>query len=82
MILVTGATGNVGSETVRLLRQRAWPVRALVRSPDKAAGRAEAGAEIARGRSGGAAHHRRGDEGRHGCGAGQPGPAAAGVERH
>lgn len=31
MILVTGATGNVGSETVRLLAERELPVRALVR---------------------------------------------------
>ena len=31
MILVTGATGKVGSEAVRLLRRRELPVRALVR---------------------------------------------------
>ncbi|MGH3122732.1 MAG: NAD(P)H-binding protein [Streptosporangiaceae bacterium] len=37
MILVTGATGKVGSEAVRLLRQREIPVRALVRNPEKAA---------------------------------------------
>jgi uncharacterized protein YbjT (DUF2867 family) len=36
MILVTGATGNVGSEAVRLLTGRRQPVRALVRSPGKA----------------------------------------------
>ena len=36
MILVTGATGNVGSETVRLLSARGEPVRALVRSRDPA----------------------------------------------
>ena len=47
MILVTGATGKVGSETVRLLRQREMPVRALVRNPEKAAALAQAGAEIA-----------------------------------
>lgn len=47
MILVTGATGKTGSEAVRLLRQRAIPVRALVRNPAKAAALAEAGAEIA-----------------------------------
>jgi uncharacterized protein YbjT (DUF2867 family) len=49
MILVTGATGKVGSEAVRLLRQRAMPVRALVRNPGKAAALAGAGAEIAQG---------------------------------
>ena len=36
MILVTGATGNVGSEAVRLLAARSEPVRALVRSHDRA----------------------------------------------
>ncbi len=36
MILVTGATGKVGSEAVRLLRQRDVPVRAMVRDPGKA----------------------------------------------
>jgi uncharacterized protein YbjT (DUF2867 family) len=35
MILVTGATGNVGSEAVRLLTGRRQPVRALVRSPGR-----------------------------------------------
>jgi len=49
MILVTGATGNVGSEAVRLLRQRDMPVRALVRNPRKAAALAQAGAELALG---------------------------------
>ena len=38
MILVTGATGNVGSEAVRLLAARDEPVRALVRSRDRAPG--------------------------------------------
>jgi len=37
MILVTGATGTVGSEVVRNLVSRSEPVRALVRSPEKAA---------------------------------------------
>jgi hypothetical protein len=37
MILVTGATGNVGSEVVRLLRERGAPVRAFVRDTAKAA---------------------------------------------
>jgi uncharacterized protein YbjT (DUF2867 family) len=38
MILVTGATGNIGSEVVRLLRQRGQRVRVLVRDPKKLAG--------------------------------------------
>jgi uncharacterized protein YbjT (DUF2867 family) len=36
MILVTGATGNVGSEAVRLLAERHHPTRALVRDPARA----------------------------------------------
>jgi uncharacterized protein YbjT (DUF2867 family) len=36
MILVTGATGNVGSAAVRLLAARHHPVRALVRDPSRA----------------------------------------------
>jgi len=35
MILVTGATGNVGSETVRLLADQQQPVRALVRDASR-----------------------------------------------
>lgn len=46
MILVTGATGKVGSEAVRLLRQRDVAVRALVRDRDKAQALADAGAEV------------------------------------
>ena len=46
MILVTTA-GKVGSETVRLLRQRDMPVRVLVRDPAKARTLAETGAEVA-----------------------------------
>jgi uncharacterized protein YbjT (DUF2867 family) len=48
MILVTGATGKVGSEAVRLLRQRDLPVRAMVRDPAKAGPLAAGGAELAR----------------------------------
>jgi uncharacterized protein YbjT (DUF2867 family) len=48
LILVTTA-GKVGSETVRLLREREVPVRVLVRDPAKAAALAEAGAEVAEG---------------------------------
>jgi uncharacterized protein YbjT (DUF2867 family) len=33
MILVTGATGNVGSEPVKILVDRGQRVRGLVRSP-------------------------------------------------
>ena len=47
MILVTGATGKVGSEAARLLRQQGLPVRAMVRDPGKAAPLAAAGAELA-----------------------------------
>jgi len=47
MILVTGATGKVGSEAVRVLRQQDVPVRALVRDPAKAQYLAAAGAELA-----------------------------------
>lgn len=36
-ILVTGATGNVGSQAVRELRARGAPVRAFVRDPARAA---------------------------------------------
>lgn len=45
-ILVTGATGKVGSEAVKLLREQAVPVRALVRDPGRAGALAEAGAEV------------------------------------
>jgi uncharacterized protein YbjT (DUF2867 family) len=37
VILVTGATGTTGGELVRLLAEADAPVRALVRSPEKAA---------------------------------------------
>lgn len=49
MILVTGATGKVGSEAVGLLARAGTPVRALVRDTAKAAPLAAAGAEIAEG---------------------------------
>jgi uncharacterized protein YbjT (DUF2867 family) len=45
MILITTA-GKVGSETVRLLRQKELPVRVLVRDPEKVKSLAEIGAEI------------------------------------
>lgn len=36
MILVTGATGTVGSEVLRLVTEAGTPARALVRSPERA----------------------------------------------
>lgn len=47
MILVTGATGNVGSSVVRALREKGEPVRAFVRDPDKAREKLGRGVEIA-----------------------------------
>ena len=49
MILVTGATGNTGSELVRLLAEVGAPARALVRSPEKAASIKRLGLETALG---------------------------------
>lgn len=46
MILVTGATGTVGSEVVRQLRAAGVPVRAGVRSPQKATEAQKLGAEV------------------------------------
>ena len=47
-ILVTGATGKTGSAVVAQLRERHWPVRAVVRSRDVRSERLEQlGAEIA-----------------------------------
>lgn len=48
MILVTGATGTIGSELVRQLAARGEKVRALVRDPAKAAG-LPSEVEVARG---------------------------------
>jgi len=47
MILVTGATGKTGAETVRLLAERGAPLRALVRDPDRAAALLGRGVELA-----------------------------------
>jgi len=49
MILVTGATGTVGSEVVRALVDRSERVRALVRNPEKAAKMFADEVELARG---------------------------------
>ena len=48
-ILVTGATGKVGSRLAKRLVQRGDQVRALVRDLDRAAALREAGVELARG---------------------------------
>ncbi len=49
MILIVGATGILGQETARLLVEAGHHVRALVRSPEKAADLKEAGAEVMQG---------------------------------
>ena len=49
MILVTGATGKVGSEAVHVVRQRGLPVRAFIRNPEKGQRLAQEGAELAEG---------------------------------
>jgi uncharacterized protein YbjT (DUF2867 family) len=47
-ILITGATGKTGAAVVRALRDRSWPVRAVVRQRDaRSAALAAQGAEIA-----------------------------------
>lgn len=48
MILVTGATGNIGGEAMRLLLARGERMRALSRDPARLAGKAD-GAEVVRG---------------------------------
>jgi uncharacterized protein YbjT (DUF2867 family) len=49
VILVTGATGTVGSEVVRQLRAMAAPVRLMARDPSKAQPAAAAGAQVVAG---------------------------------
>jgi uncharacterized protein YbjT (DUF2867 family) len=50
MILITGASGNVGTELARILTARAIPFRAMVRSPEAAQkNEALAGAELVAG---------------------------------
>ncbi|WP_433593836.1 NAD(P)H-binding protein [Nocardia sp. CA-145437] len=47
MIVITGATGTIGSEVVRLLAERDVKVRAVTRNPEQA--RVPAGVEVVRG---------------------------------
>jgi uncharacterized protein YbjT (DUF2867 family) len=47
MILITGATGTIGSKVVRLLAARGEPVRAMTRDPSRV--QAQPGAEVVRG---------------------------------
>ncbi len=49
MILIVGATGILGRETARLLLDAGHHVRALARSPMKAADLKEAGADVMQG---------------------------------
>lgn len=49
MILVTGATGNAGSQVVRVLLEHGQPVRAFVRDPEKARSLFGGAAELALG---------------------------------
>lgn len=48
-VFLTGATGFIGGEVARLLMERGDDVRALVRSPGKAAGLATLGCELVEG---------------------------------
>jgi uncharacterized protein YbjT (DUF2867 family) len=61
--LVTGATGNVGSQVVRELRGRGVAVRAFVRDPDRAVRQLGGGADLAVGGFSDAASVRRALEG-------------------
>src|SRR5437016_290055 len=49
MILVTGATGKIGSEVVKQLLAAGAPVRVLVRDPQKAVDLAGQGVEVVQG---------------------------------
>jgi uncharacterized protein YbjT (DUF2867 family) len=62
-VLVTGATGNLGSQVVRELQGRDASVRAFVRDPDRAAEKLGDGVELAAGDFSDAASLRRALEG-------------------
>ena len=62
-VLVTGATGNVGSQVIRELSARGANVRAFVRDPDQAAEKLGEGVELVRGDFSDAASVRRAMEG-------------------
>jgi uncharacterized protein YbjT (DUF2867 family) len=47
IVLVVGATGKLGTEVVRQLREQGWPVRAMARSSAKAGHLQALGAEVA-----------------------------------
>jgi len=49
MLLITGATGTIGSDVVRTLAATGAPVRGLVRNPEKAASLQIEGVEWAKG---------------------------------
>jgi len=49
MILVTGATGNVGGQVIEQLSSTGAPVRAFVHDPEKGANVRKTGVEIAEG---------------------------------
>jgi uncharacterized protein YbjT (DUF2867 family) len=49
MILIVGATGDLGGHIARQLLQQGHPVRAMTRDPRRARGLADAGAEVVRG---------------------------------
>ena len=62
-VFVTGATGFIGGEVVRQLRQRGDEVACLVRSPEKGAKLSELGCELVAGDLGDEAAIRKGMEG-------------------
>jgi len=49
IVLVVGASGNCGTEIVRLLRNDEWPVRAMTRTPELAQDLVALGAEVVKG---------------------------------